>query len=144
MRTEPPLSADSACARGCKAQNPLDLVHRRNSAIARAAASYSELAATSTACRMPSLSVKETRQAWAVDTRNIASPRRIKGEYGRPNVWGPLTLGVRSMTTLSAYWPRLIIDSSDRAPHVRCCHCQCSGNPVGRRFHRPLAEAGIG
>ncbi len=37
---------------GAFAVNP----HRRNSAIARAAASYSELAATSTACRMPSLS----------------------------------------------------------------------------------------
>jgi hypothetical protein len=34
------------------------------------AASYSELAATSTACRMPSLSVNETRQVRDVGTRD--------------------------------------------------------------------------
>jgi hypothetical protein len=36
--------------------------HRRNSPIASAAASYKELAATSTLCLIPSVSVKETRQ----------------------------------------------------------------------------------
>jgi len=64
--------------------------HRRNSLIASVAASYSELAATSTLCRMPSLSVKETRQVreFATPPVEIASARfpgrvaRLQDENG--------------------------------------------------------------
>jgi hypothetical protein len=44
-------------------------------------ASYRELAATSTLCLIPSVSVKETRQVRAVGRRDVVSPRRRKGEY---------------------------------------------------------------